>query len=319
MDFTIKNIQLDQIIDDDFYRVTDVLESKDLIESIKSVSLLSPLIVQPIDENSYRLVTGFRRMDCLKILDIKSVPVKIEKRMNLDLFKTAIYDNLPIRSFNPVEVSTIIDKLESQFDVEKKEIIKFWLPMLGFGRNPKIFDLYKPLAFLSDGWKQALKDEAVALETIILVKDATEQDKNVFLELIQHLKLGKNRQREFWGLLADVSRKQNCTLPEFLATDRMTQILSNEKFTHSQKTERLKAFLWEKRYPRYSKVKNEFDSLLSQAMLPPDMNLQPPQFFEGEKYNLNISFTSQDDLKNKIELIARAIDNQIIDKMTKLS
>lgn len=319
MDFNIKNIQLSQIIDDDFFRVSDNLENASLTESIKSVGLLSPLAVQPLKDNLFRLVTGFKRLVCLKQLQVESVAVKIENQQNIDLFKTALYDNLSIRSFNPIEISTIINKLESQFDVEKTEIIKSWLPMLGFGRNPKIYDLYKPLVFLNDGWKQALKDESVALETAILVREAEEQDKNVFLELIQNLKLGKNRQREFWGLLADVSRMQNFSIAELLSTDEIVLLLSNEKFTHSQKTERLKSLLWEKRYPRYSKVKNEFECLLSQAKLPPDMHLQPPQFFEGEKYNLNISFTCQDDLKNKIELISRSIDNQIIDKMTKLS
>jgi hypothetical protein len=319
MSLKIVNINLVQIITDDYFRITDVLENNSLAESIKSVGLLSPLIIQPLENDSYRLVTGFKRYACLRNLDIKTIPVVIENKVNLELFKTAIFDNLAIRFFNPIEISTIINKLESQFAVEKSEIIKTWLPILGFGRNPKIYDLYKPLFLLNENWKQALRDETVALETAILVGDSSEENKNAFLELIQNLRLGKNKQREIWGLLVDVSRIRNQTLIELLETKEIVAILTNDKLTPHQKSDRLKAILWEKRYPRYSIVKSEFENLLAQAKLPPDMHLQPPAFFEGEKFQLNISFTSQQDLKTKSDLISNTIDNNLIDKMTSLT
>ncbi|NOY60944.1 MAG: hypothetical protein GXO75_18700 [Calditrichaeota bacterium] len=59
------------------------------------------------------------------------------------------------------------------------------------------------------------------------------------------------------------------------------------------------------RYPRYSEVKEKFEALLRQAKLPPDVRLQPPSYFEGEKFSLTMTFRTVDDLTEKLRILER--------------
>jgi hypothetical protein len=314
-------IKTENVLLDDLYRISDKDGLDPLNSSISSIGLLAPLVVEKIGNEQYRLVTGFRRFECIKKLEIDLIPVLINEAVKnpLELFHLAINDNLAIRKFTPIEVSTIINKLEKDFSVDKQMIVTSFLPLLGFGKNPRIYELYKPIIELSAEWKHAIKNESVALETAFMMINVGAEDSQNFLELVLDLRLGKNRQKEFWGLLLDVARMRNISVFDLVQSKDLNNIVKDEKLTCSQKADRYKKFLWQNRYPKYSQVKQQFESLLSQAKLPQEITIHPPPFFEGEKYNMQLLFNSQKDLDKKIAAVKKAIENNIIDKITNLT
>ena len=54
-------------------------EFVELFNSIKDKGILEPLIVHPIDDNKYEVISGNRRLRVSKKLDLKKVPVLIQK------------------------------------------------------------------------------------------------------------------------------------------------------------------------------------------------------------------------------------------------
>lgn len=292
---------------DQFYRYSGKSNLHPLIESIKKVGVVSPLVVEQTTNSMFRLVTGFRRFQCLLELKTDKFPALIADRKvtHDELLQVSLQENISVRSFNPVEISSIIHILENNLSHTKDEIVRNYLPILGHGRNPRIYELYKPLKSMPDAWQQAIIDEDVAVETAFELEREPQDVQLTFLELIKNLRLGRNRQREFWMLIKDIAKIQNQGIVQFLNSPGMKEIEQNEKLTFAQKAERYKSELWRLRYPRYSRVKAAFESLLREAKLPPDIHLQPPPYFEGEKFSLSMTFKTAEELAEKLKILER--------------
>ena len=292
---------------DQFYRYSSEKDLSPLTESIRKVGIVSPLIVEYKARSAYRLVTGFRRFQCLRNLNLQKFPALVADSAHSEeeLLQISLQENLSVRSLNPVEISSLIQLLENNFSQTKEGIVKNYFPLLGRGRNPRVYDLYKPLKILPHEWQQAIIDEDVAVETAFEIAHEPRDVQLAFLDLIQSLRLGRNRQREFWMLIKDIARIQNREIVKFLDSQNLREIVTSEKLTPAQKTERYKTELWKLRYPRYSEVKEKYEALLRRAKLPPDVHLQPPSYFEGEKFSLTMTFKTVDDLAEKLKILER--------------
>ena len=305
---------------DRFYRYSGERNLSPLLESIRKVGVVSPLIVEYKAKSVYRLVTGFRRLQCLLDLKLQKVPALVADNSlsEEELLQISLQENLSVRSLNPIEISSLIHLLENNFSQTKEGIVENYFPILGYGRNPRIYDLYKPLKKMPPAWQEAIIDENVAVETAVEVADAPRDVQLAFLNLIQSLRLGRNRQREFWLLIKDIARMQNREIVQFLNSQNLREITKSEKLTSAQKAERYKTELWRLRYPRYSEVKEKFEDLLRQAKLPPDVHLQPPSYFEGEKFSLTMTFRTTDDLAEKLKILEKN-NAEIFPKMIDLT
>lgn len=317
--FPIETLHVNRIIPDEKFILSDRGPDDKLKSSIAGMGLITPLVVQKA-HNQFRLVCGYKRYTCIKNSGMADVPCYVvpEEIAYVDLLKLAIHENRTIRDFTPVEISAILFLAQKYGDMKGEEIIDQVIPLLGFGKNPKIYDLYAPLRNLSDEWKRALENELVPPETAFLMNGVNQADQGAFLRLIETLRLGRNRQREFWALLADVARLQEKSVSDLLSGEEIRAVMEEEKLTHSQKTERLKELLWHWRYPKYSETRDRFEAILAEAKLPPDIHLQPPAYFEGERFQVSFGFVSAKDFEEKIAILSRLHATGLADKMVKL-
>ena len=297
------------------------LDCDHLIRSIRQVGLINPLILQAQPGGQFRIVSGFRRLSALKKLKIIEIHAFIieESECVLTLFEFALHENLSLRQYNPIEVSRIINKLENSLNITKETIVKKYLPLLGHGRNPKVYNLYAPLIKLNQDWQQAIIDDRVSLEMASLMAFEPIPDSDNFLSIIATLRLGKNKQREFWQLLKDIARIKSLDIEQLINLKTVRDILDNEKITAAQKAERFKQILWEWRYPSYSNIQHHFETLLKEAKLPPDIHLRPTPYFEREDFHIAFSFKNDNEYSHNLKYLHSLLENGHINKMTKLT
>ncbi len=307
-------------IGDTTYRYSTTAPENALIASIKKIGLVNPIVVQPV-EKKYRIVTGFKRAAVLFTLGEKECPafVSTESDVSFDLFMLAVQENLSVRFLNPIELAQILHKLSSIFFMDEETITKEVLPQLGYGRNPRVLQLYRGLQHLSEAWQNALIRDQVPIDFAheMLRQSVETQDK--MWQVISDFRLGKNRQREFFALLSDVAQIQNQSFVELAESEPITKIQCDEKLTPSQKTERLKAWLWEQRYPRYSQVKANFETMLRAARLPQNCFMQSPPYFEGDTYSAGFSFSSVAEFEDNMAALKRALENGTIKSILDLT
>ena len=62
---------------DHHYQVKDDECMNDLVSSIKERGLIQPIIVRPIEDNLYEMVSGHRRRRAFELAGLKSIPAKV--------------------------------------------------------------------------------------------------------------------------------------------------------------------------------------------------------------------------------------------------
>ena len=91
-----------------------------LVESIRSVGLLTPIIVRKIDENNYEVVAGSRRYRACKSIGFKLMPCMIVEVDDLTAVEISLIENVQREKMTlEEEVDAILKLLEIHGDNEK--------------------------------------------------------------------------------------------------------------------------------------------------------------------------------------------------------
>ncbi|WP_241158080.1 ParB/RepB/Spo0J family partition protein [Adlercreutzia sp. ZJ138] len=78
-------------------------ELEELAASIEKDGLLQPILVRSIDGERYQIIAGERRWQACKLIDLKTVPVRIKEADNDQALELALVENLQRSDLNPIE------------------------------------------------------------------------------------------------------------------------------------------------------------------------------------------------------------------------
>ena len=60
------------------YQVKDDENMMELVESVKTYGLLQPVLVRPIDDGTYEMVSGHRRKRAFELAGIEKIPARVK-------------------------------------------------------------------------------------------------------------------------------------------------------------------------------------------------------------------------------------------------
>ena len=306
---------------DDLYRISYGEPINRLEDSIKKAGLLNPPLVQKKQNGRYRIVTGFRRMQVVAQLLHESVPVFVTES-NIDhlrLFEAAILDNISIRTFNPVEISIVLNKLIQDFGAVTESVINKYLPMLGLGINPYVVKRYFPLQGFEEPIKQAVAHEEISVEVAGHLAQFKKRDRLSLWALFSFLHPGKNNQRKLLKLCGDIARLKNMSIEALLQQKNIRAIVEDEKVSPPHRLEKLMRTLLNERYPEFSKTQMRYEALQKKLKLPPSVTISAPDHFEGEDYALRITFKQTDELNTLSNDLKNIAQNEHLREMINLT
>lgn len=319
-----KEVHFSQIdFDDQSYIFTFEPLLSPLISSIKKIGLINPPILEQTSDNSYRIVTGLKRILALGQLKIDQFPAQIYHSPtpvpSLDLFLINFYENLGTRTINEIEKSIILHKLIHLFQVQEDRVIAEFLPLLNSGSNKAVLDRYLKLVYLEDTVRISIVEDFISIDNALALLELSRLERQSVFDLFQRLQLGKNNQKALWRLLDEISKINDQSLEQILKHTEIQDVLSNEKITSPRKIEHIKEVLKRMRYPQFSRVENDFQNIKKDLKLPPQIILRPPPFFEGEKYSIEFSFKNQAEFKKRIEILAAIAEGNKLAELEKLA
>ena len=94
----------------------------ELAESLKSVGLLQPLVVRPLDKDRYELIAGERRWRAAQIAGLENVPVVIRAAENEQLLQLALIENLQREDIHILEAAEAYQVLISEGGLTQDEV-----------------------------------------------------------------------------------------------------------------------------------------------------------------------------------------------------
>ncbi len=225
------------------YRFTFAPLLAPLINSIKHIGIQNPPILEKISDHRYRIVTGFKRIMALKQLGrnrlVATVYDSPDDEPKLELFLLNLYENLGTRSLNDIEKSLALHKLIVVFHMPEEKVVTEFLPLLGLGSNQLVLNRYLKLVNLEDDIKVAVATGFLSIDiaTGLLKRSATERQ--AIFHVFMQLKPGKNRQKEFFRLLQELSGIEDRSIDNILASVEIQQLLASNKLSLPEKNEQL--------------------------------------------------------------------------------
>jgi ParB family chromosome partitioning protein len=103
-------------------RYFDQTALNELAESLKQYGLLQPLIVVPLNDNTYRIVAGERRWRAAQIAGLTELPAIIREPAELEELEIALIENVQRVDLSPLEQAISIERLHQQFNLTYRQI-----------------------------------------------------------------------------------------------------------------------------------------------------------------------------------------------------
>lgn len=104
-------------------QVFDEDDLAELVDSIREVGLLQPVVVRPLDQG-YELVMGERRLRATKAAGLSTIPAIVRPTEEADLLRDALLENLHRAQLNPLEEAAAYQQLLEDFGCTQEELAR---------------------------------------------------------------------------------------------------------------------------------------------------------------------------------------------------
>jgi ParB family transcriptional regulator, chromosome partitioning protein len=104
--------------------VFDEGDLDELVESIKEIGVLQPIVVRPDKEHpgEYELIMGERRWRATQAAELETIPAIVRETDDGDMLRDALLENLHRSNLNPLEEAAAYRQLLDDFDCTHEEL-----------------------------------------------------------------------------------------------------------------------------------------------------------------------------------------------------
>jgi ParB family chromosome partitioning protein len=96
----------------------------DLAQSISELGIIQPITVRKINDGSYQLVSGERRLKASKLARLKSVPAFVREANDQESLEMALVENIQREDLDPIEIALSYQRLIDEIDLTQESMSK---------------------------------------------------------------------------------------------------------------------------------------------------------------------------------------------------
>jgi ParB-like chromosome segregation protein Spo0J len=300
---TLEQIPLAGIdVEDATFLVTFLPDLKPLVASLKLVGLLEPLILREKADGTYQIVCGFKRAEALRYLAVSEAAAFVYPQDELNDFQAlllTIGHNIT-RPLNLVEKAQALKKLLA-FGVSEREVIDSYLPLFALQPHMSMLKQVRDLLALERGVREYLVQEDLSLTAAARLLDLGQEGQKAILPLLLALRPGENRVKEIISFLREISLRDGVPVSSILTREDIGELLADTQTPRPQRLEQLRRIVKQMRFPLLTAMEERFTAYKQSITLPPQISFQPPPFFEGEEFRMELRFK---DFQEFRELVA---------------
>ena len=103
-------------------QVFDEESMAELVDSIREVGLLQPVVVRSVGDGNYELVMGERRWRAVQKAGLATIPAILRETAEQDMLRDALLENLHRSQLNPLEEAAAYQQLLDDFACTQEEL-----------------------------------------------------------------------------------------------------------------------------------------------------------------------------------------------------
>jgi ParB family chromosome partitioning protein len=96
----------------------------DLAQSISELGIIQPITVRKINDGSYQLVSGERRLRASKLAKLDSIPVFVREANDQESLEMALVENIQREDLDPIEIALSYQRLIDEIDLTQESMSK---------------------------------------------------------------------------------------------------------------------------------------------------------------------------------------------------
>lgn len=291
----IQEISLENIdFEDERFRISEELESSPLMDSLREIGQLNPVLLLERDSRKV-IVCGFRRVRALARLGMARALARTIPEKSCDpsrTFELALRDNLSHRQLDPLEKARVLFSLRNHFAVPDERLVQAYLPMLGLNPHENVLRSYLLAHVIQPALRNCLKDGRLTLSSIEAVAEMPYPVRESISALMGKIRLSASLQKKLLGLLDDLAGAAGKPLSAPLESSEVSEILNDSRLSPFQRGEKVYEVLYRLRYPRFSAALDRFDAQKKLLCLPGSIRITAHPFFEQP--GLHVEFDAPD-------------------------
>ncbi len=304
-----KEILFEEIdFDDEAFRITETLDSEPLLNSLRAIGQLNPVLL--LDRSPRKvIVCGFRRIRAMKRLDKCQVLAQIiseEGSKPSEIFGLALWDNLSHRQLEPLEKARALFGLQQTCGLPNDVLIKTYLPLLGLASHEGVLRAHLALNSVRRGLRHCLSEGQLTHSSIEYLAGMPSHVQDSIAALMTRIRLSASLQRKVLALLEDLSAIAEAQLDAPLDHPEVLAILDDSRLSPYQKGEKLHEALYRLRNPRLSQATDRFLAQKKKLGLPGSIQITSHPFFETADLRVEFSASSVERFREQAALLHRA-------------
>ena len=181
---SIKHINTNLIQTNPFQPRTKISKKAlyELSDSIKQYGLIQPITVRKITNNKYELISGERRLQASKLIDLKTIPVFIKHIQNNQMLEVALVENIQREDLDPIEIALSFKQLIKEYNIKQDTLGK------KIGKSRSTISNYLRLLKLDPIIQAGIRDKIITMghaKAIINILDQSIQ-LDIYEKIIKH-------------------------------------------------------------------------------------------------------------------------------------
>jgi ParB family chromosome partitioning protein len=171
---SVNDIKLTEIEVNPFQPRTDFDEEAlaELADSIKLQGLIQPITVRRVNQHSYQLISGERRLRASKLAGLTHVPAYIRTANDQQMLEMALIENIQRENLNAIEVALSFQRMIEECSLKQEELGE------RVSKNRSTVTNYLRLLKLPPGIQASIRDGQISMghaKALISVNDPGKQ------------------------------------------------------------------------------------------------------------------------------------------------
>jgi ParB family transcriptional regulator, chromosome partitioning protein len=300
------DLRLDELDwEDETFAIRGFLPYDRLEISLEQYGMFSRPWTWAKEDQKYAIVDGFKRLGWARQKEMEQVPCFVFPATcsHKEILVLRVEGKLFGPPLNPAEKAQIIAQLAGAMPYQF--IPGHILTALGVRQRDRAVAGWCGLSEAGEDLLKAAASGEIAERTALELSTWSEDERAEILAVLKALRCSASIQMEVAERVREIALREGRQRLVVLRQPEFQALLREQHSNHRQKTEALRAHLTRWRFPRLSAREERFTRQWNATSLPRAIRLAPPPAFEGERWQLQVTFASPQELQ---ELLEKATD-----------
>lgn len=302
--------------EDDTYRYHYWKYDREALQaSLEAVGIRTPVILEPVDQG-YRVVHGFRRLECAVALGMPEVPTIISEQTGLQNLEDSLRENRAVRPFNIYEQSRVM-ALAQSLGAKTSDVIGQFLPVLGLHPIKHLYDEYTGFHRLPAPLIEFLVDKDVPISRTQVFQQLDAKGLEITLQILDAFSPGINVLDELITNLYEIGRREQTSLGEVFRNLEIPAVIDQAAQPHQALGE-VRRRIRERRYPVLHETNRTIGTLADQLDLGPRARIHWDNKLESRGVNGSFHWDATGDVQETITHLSDEKNMELLRKIFEL-